>query len=130
MTQKISIFIAFLTGLGMIFIGARFLVAPGVAEAGYGLNFHEQGDFSFHYIKGIRDVFTGALLCLFVWSRQTKALGAVLAVGTIIPIVDLFIVVNKGYNGVEQAMPHIAAIAVCSVVGTILWISKTSPKAI
>jgi glucose uptake protein GlcU len=129
MTRKISITIAFLTGLGMIFIGARFLLSPEIAEAGYGIHFNAQGDYSFHYIKGIRDVFTGLLICILLLAKQTKALGITLVVGTIIPVVDMFIVLSKDYNGVAQAIPHISAIIVCAVIGTILLISKTSNQA-
>jgi hypothetical protein len=129
MTRKISITIAFLTGLGMIFIGARFLLAPEIAEAGYGIHFNAQGDYSFHYIKGIRDVFTGLLICILLLAKQTKALGITLVVGTIIPVVDMLIVLSKDYNGVAQAIPHISAIIVCAVIGTILLISKTSNQA-
>ena len=120
MTQKISITIAFLTGLGMIFIGARFLIAPETAEVGYGIHFYEQGDYSFHYIKGIRDVFSGLLICIFVLSKQTKALAITLLVGTIVPIADMLIVLSKDYNGVTQAIPHISAIIICFLFGVIL----------
>lgn len=126
MTQKIAITIAFLTGLGMMFIGTRFLLSPEIAEAGYGIHFNEHGDYSFHYIKGIRDVFTGLLICLLILTRQTKALGTLLAAGTIIPVVDLFIVLSKDYNGIAQATPHISAIIVCAITGTILLVRKTS----
>jgi glucose uptake protein GlcU len=129
MTRKISITIAFLTGLGMIFIGARFLLAPEIAEAGYGIHFNAQSDYSFHYIKGIRDVFTGLLICILLLAKQTKALAITLVVGTIIPVVDMLIVLSKDYNGVAQAIPHISAIIVCAVIGTILLISKTSNQA-
>lgn len=125
MTKRISMAIVFLTGLGLIFIGARFLLSPETAEAGYGIHFNEQGDYSFHYIKGIRDLFAGLLFCILILSKQTKALGITLLVGTIIPIIDLLIVLSKDYNGVAQAMPHISAIIVCSVIGTILLTSKT-----
>jgi len=124
MTKRISIAIAFLTGLGMIFIGARFLLSPEVAEAGYGLHFNEQGDYSFHYIKGIRDLFSGIIICLLLFSKQIKALGIALLAGTIIPIADLLIVLSKEYNGMAQTIPHISAILICSVVGTILFINK------
>lgn len=124
MTKNISIAIAFLTGLGMIFIGARFLLAPETAEAGYGIHFNEHGDYSFHYIKGIRDIFTGLILCIFVVTKQTKALGITLLTGTIIPIVDMLIVLRKDYNAIAQAMPHISAIIVCSVFGILLLTSK------
>ena len=130
MTKRISIAIAFLTGLGMIFIGTRFILAPEVAEAGYGIHFNARGDYSFHYIKGIRDVFTGLLICIFILTRQTKVLGTTLAVGTIIPVADMLIVLSKDYNGIAQAIPHIAAIIVCSVIGTILLMPKTSNEAL
>lgn len=57
MTTKISYAIAFLAGLGLIFLGTRFLLSPEIAETGYGIHFNEQGDYSFHYIKGIRIYF-------------------------------------------------------------------------
>lgn len=128
MTKNISIAIVFLTGLGLIFIGARFLLSPETAEAGYGIRFNEQGDYSFHYIKGIRDLMSGLLICIFVLSKQTKALGTTLLVGTIVPIVDMLIVLNKDYNGIAQAIPHISAIIVCSVFGIILLTTKPTEK--
>lgn len=120
MTKNIAIAIAFLTGLGLIFIGARFLIAPETAEAGYGIHFNEQGDYSFHYIKGIRDLMSGLLICIFVLSKQTKALAITLLVGTIVPIADMLIVLSKDYNGVTQAIPHISAIIICFLFGVIL----------
>lgn len=130
MTKKISIAIVFLTGLGMIFIGARFLLTPEIAEASYGIHFNEHGDYSFQYIKGIRDVFSGLLICIFVLSKQIKALAITLLVGTIIPIADMLVVLSKDYNGIAQAIPHISAIVICSVAGIILLMHKTSNKAL
>src|SRR4029079_14708571 len=95
---------------------------------GYGIHFNEQGDYSFHYIKGIRDLMSGLLMCIFVLSKQTKALGTTLLVGTIVPIVDMFIVLSKPYNGVPQAIPHISAIIACSVFGIILLVTKPTKK--
>ncbi|GAB2702076.1 DUF4267 domain-containing protein [Mucilaginibacter koreensis] len=128
MTHKISMALAFLTGLGMLFIGTRFLLAPETAEAGYGIHFNEHADYSFHYIKGIRDVFSGLLICLLVLTKQPKALGITLAAGTLIPIADMLIVLSKNYNGIVQAIPHMAAIMVCATVGAILLINKSSTR--
>lgn len=128
MTHKISMALAFLTGLGMLFIGTRFLLAPETAEAGYGIHFSEHADYSFHYIKGIRDVFSGLLICLLVLTKQPKALGITLAAGTLIPIADMLIVLSKNYNGIVQAIPHMAAIMVCATVGAILLINKSSNR--
>jgi len=130
MTTKISYVAAFIAGLGLIFIGTRFLLAPEIAEAGYGIHFNEEGDYSFHYIKGIRDIFSGLLICIFCLVNERRALGVTLLAGTIIPITDMLIVLNKSYNGVVQAMPHIIAIVICVVSGIILLTTKSPKKAL
>jgi hypothetical protein len=130
MTTKISYVIAFITGLGLIFLGARFLLSPEVAEAGYGIHFNEQGDYSFHYIKGIRDILSGLLMCTFVLMNERRALGITLLAGTMVPVTDMLIVLNKSYNGVMQARPHIMAIIICSVFGLILLAAKPAKKAL
>lgn len=128
MTEKIVVAITFLTGLGLIFIGARFLIAPEIAEAGYGIRFNEQQDYSFHYIKGIRDLFTGFLICLFLWIRQMKALGMALIIGSSIPMVDTLIVLSKDYNGIIPTVPHISAFVVCLLCGLFLLINREKLK--
>ncbi len=128
MTTKISYAIAFLTGLGMTFLGTRFLLSPEIAEAGYGIHFNEQGDYSFHYIKGIRDIFSGLLMCAFVLMNERRPLGVTLLAGTMIPFTDMLIVLSKSYNGVLQAIPHISAIIICSVFGIILLATKPQKK--
>ena len=127
-TKRIAFVIALLTGLGMIFIGARFLLSPEVAEAGYGLRFNEQGDYSFHYIKGIRDIFSGLLLCVFVLMNERRALGVTLLAGTMIPLTDMLIVLGKSYNGIQQAIQHIIAVIICFVFGIILLVAKPQKK--
>lgn len=124
MTKNIIIAIAFLTGLGLIFIGARFLIAPEAAEISYGIHFNENGDYSFHYIKGIRDLLSGLLICVFVLSKQTKALGTFLLLGTMVPVVDMLIVLSKSYNSPAQAVPHVSAIVACFSLGLILLRKK------
>ncbi|WP_052496132.1 DUF4267 domain-containing protein [Pedobacter lusitanus] len=128
MTTKVSYSIAFLTGLGLIFIGARFFLSPEVAEAGFGIHFNEQGNYSFHYIKGIRDIFSGLLICLFVLMNEKRALGVTLLAGTMVPISDMLIVLSKNYNGFVQAVPHILAIIICLISGIILLASTQTKK--
>ena len=128
MTTKISYAVAFITGLGLIFIGARFLLSPQIAEAGYGIHFNEHGDFSFHYIKGIRDIFSGSLISIFVLMNQRRALGVTLTAGTMVPLTDMAIVLSKSYNGVLQAVPHITAIIICLGTGIILLTTKPTQK--
>ena len=128
MTTRISYIIAFLLGLGMIFLGARFFISPEVATAGYGIRFNAQGDYSFHYIKGIRDVFSGLVICILVLLKERRALGVTLLAGTMIPVADMLIVLGKSYNGVLQALPHITAIIICAVFGIVLLAIKPHSK--
>jgi len=129
MTTKISYAIAFLTGLGIIFLGVRFFISPEVATAAFGIHFNANGDYSFDHIKGIRDIFSGLLVCALVLMNERRALGATLLAATIIPVNDMLIVLSKSYNGIPQAMPHIIAIIICSVVGIILLTTKQTKKA-
>ncbi|WP_431295135.1 DUF4267 domain-containing protein [Pedobacter sp. P26] len=128
MTTKISYAIAFLLGLGMVFLGSRFFWSPEAATAGYGIRFNAQGDYSFHYIKGIRDIFSGLVICAFVLLNERRALGLTLLTGTIIPLADMLIVLGKSYNSMFQALPHITAIAICTVFGIILLAAKPQSK--
>ena len=129
MTTKISYAIAFLIGLGIIFLGVRFFISPEVATAAFGIHFNANGDYSFDHIKGIRDIFSGLLVCALVLMNERRALGATLLAATIIPVNDMLIVLSKSYNGIPQAMPHIIAIIICSVIGIILLTTKQTKKA-
>lgn len=130
MTTKIPYAMAFLLGLGMIFLGARFFFSPEAATAGFGIQFKSDGNYSFQYIKGVRDVFSGLLLCSFVLMNQRKALGVTLLAGGIIPLNDMLIVLGKSYNGSAQALPHIIAAFICLVFGIILLSTKPEKKAL
>ncbi|WP_428331527.1 DUF4267 domain-containing protein [Mucilaginibacter sp.] len=124
MTTKISYSIAFLLGLGMVFLGARFFFSPEIATAAFGIRFNSNGDYSFHHIKGIRDIFSGILLCALVLMKERRSLGVMLVVATIIPVSDMLTVLSKSYTGVQQAIPHIVATIICSVVGILLLVAK------
>jgi hypothetical protein len=128
MTTKISYAIAFLLGLGMIFLGARFFFSPEVATAAFGIHFDANGDYSFHHTKGIRDIFSGVLLCALVLMKERRALGVMLFVATMIPVSDMITVLSKSYTGLQQAMPHIIATIICSVVGILLLVIQPQKK--
>lgn len=107
-----------LIGLGLTFIGARFLVAPETGERGYGLNFSENADYSFHYIKGIRDLFCGALiLSLALWKRRAE-LALTLGLGAMIPFVDFLVVLNAPNSNPAALWIHgVTAIMLVTLAG-------------
>lgn len=108
-------YLTIVSGLTLVFIGCRFLLQPEGAEAGFGLHFNENGDYSFHYIKGIRDLFTGTVITLLAALNMRKALMIVLLSGIFIPIVDMTLVLQATHGNVMTAMPHITAIVLTAL---------------
>lgn len=103
--------LSLLTGLGLVFIGLRFLLAPRAGAEGYGV-FLPPTDthYAFHYAKGIRDVFSGLLLVAFAGLGYDRPLAWVLLLGALIPSVDLTIVLAQPTAALALALPHLLAI--------------------
>jgi len=90
--------LAGLIGGGSIFIGARFLVAPRVAAAGYGAQPDlGQGSAGVYLsVKGVRDIASGLFVFTVMASGATHLLGWVILAATIIPVADAAIVLGSG----------------------------------
>lgn len=111
MRRTLSRSLSLLLGLGMLFIGLRFLLAPRAGAEGFGV-FLPPTDtqYAFHYAKGIRDVFSGLLLVLFAGLGYDRPLAWVLLLGTLIPYVDLTVVRAQPTVTLALEMPHLVAI--------------------
>lgn len=103
--------LSLLLGLGMVFIGARFLLAPRAGAEGFGV-FLPPADvnYALHYAKGIRDIFSGLLLVVFAGLGYDRPLAWVTLLGALIPGVDLLIVLAQPTASLAVAMPHLVAI--------------------
>ncbi|MGI4865137.1 MAG: DUF4267 domain-containing protein [Janthinobacterium lividum] len=112
MRRTLSRSLSLLLGLGMVFIGLRFLLAPRAGAEGFGV-FLPPTDtqYAFHYAKGIRDVFSGLLLALFAGLGYDRALAWVLLLGALIPSVDLTVVRAQPTVTLALQIPHLLAIA-------------------
>ena len=75
---------------GMIFIGLRFVLAPAVGAEGYGVRLNE--DFIYGRIKGFRDLTLGLALIPFLWKREKRTCGILVAIYCIMPVTDAWIV--------------------------------------
>jgi hypothetical protein len=102
--------LSLLLGLGMVFIGIRFLLAPRLGAEGFGVFLPADSNYAFHYAKGIRDLFSGLLLVVFASLGDDRALRWVLLLGALIPCVDMTIVLAQPTAALALAMPHIIAI--------------------
>ncbi|MDH6194111.1 hypothetical protein M2272_000732 [Mycobacterium frederiksbergense] len=90
-----------LTGLiaaGIIFIGARFLVAPRVAAAGYGVlpDLDQSSVRAYLSVKGVRDIASGVFVIILMVAGATHLVGWVMLAATIIPLADATIVLRNG----------------------------------
>jgi hypothetical protein len=85
-----------LVGVGIIVIGARFLLAPRAAAAGYGLPAAPEPGSAGPYpaIKGVRDITSGLFVVILIAARQPRLLGWLMLAATLIPIADSVIVIR------------------------------------
>lgn len=96
---KIGYGLSGLGGAGIMVIGARFLVAPYAAAAGYGVASEQSGPSSDPYLaaKGVRDIASGVVALLLLAAGKPHPLGRYLAAASIIPMGDAIIVLrHKG----------------------------------
>jgi hypothetical protein len=112
-----AFYLSLITGLLLVFIGCRFLISPAVSETDFGIHV-TTGDYSFHYIKGIRDLFAGAIICVLLFAKEYRALGFVLLFGGMIPVVDFMVVYTHPDHETARLYPHLIAIILSIVLGS------------
>ncbi len=114
-----------LIGVGIMLIGARFLLAPHAATAGYGMtaeplapNIPAGSPDPWLYAKGVRDIASGIFILLAY--RAPHVLGAFMAAASIIPVGDAVIVLSGGGTRVAAFGIHGAMAAVAMAVSAVL----------
>ena len=90
-------------GVGIILIGARFLLAPRMAAAGFGVAAEPPGTqaqaaspYAWLYAKGVRDIASGIFIWVLLANRAPHLLGAFMAAASIVPVGDAMIVLRSG----------------------------------
>ncbi|OQP66287.1 hypothetical protein A3860_12345 [Niastella vici] len=115
--KNFAFWTSILTGALLLFIGGRFFAIPEPATTAYGIHVPTNGDFSFQYIKGIRDIFTGAILLVLLFAKEFRALGIALLVGCMIPMVDFSIVLTHPGSETARLYPHLSAVLISLPLG-------------
>jgi hypothetical protein len=125
MTTTIGYTLAGLIGAAIIFIGARFIVAPRVAAAGYGVqpDLDQPNTRAYLSVKGIRDIASGLFLFILMAAGATHLLGWVVLAATIIPLADAAIVLSNGGPKSIAWGVHGATAVVMLVTAALLLIS-------
>ena len=119
--------LTFITGALLVFIGARFLLSPAVAEQAFGIQ-TVTNDFSFHYIKGIRDLAVGIAILAMLLTHTQRGLGILLLTASIVPVADFLIALNAPGHLTSHLYPHLTAVVLGLVLGC--YYLFTAPKSV
>lgn len=120
--KDIAVGLSALIGLGIIVIGVRFLLAPRVAAAGYGVAVAEEIGAAGAYLsaKGVRDIVSGLVVFLLIAIAGYRVLGGWMLVMTLIPIGDAVVVLRSGGSKAIAYGVHLATAVVMAVTGILL----------
>ncbi len=124
MTLTIGYTLAGLIAAGIIFIGARFLVAPRVAAAGYGVvpDLDQPTARAYLTVKGVRDIASGLFVVILIAAGAAHLLGWVILAATIIPLADAAIVLGSGGGKAIAWGVHGVTAAVMLITAALLLI--------
>ena len=124
-TTTIAYTLAGLIGAGIIFIGARFLVAPRVAAAGYGVqpDLGPRSVGAYLSVKGVRDIASGLIVLALMAAGATHPLFWVILAATIIPLGDAIIVLGNGGSKSTAYGVHGLTAVVMLITSALLLVS-------
>lgn len=97
--NSVSYWLTFLVAAGIVFIGIRFLVAPYIAAEGYGIPVSRDSFSGIGYAKGIRDVYSGIILLVFLALRKARVTAILFSIATLIPASDFCIIISENGLG-------------------------------
>lgn len=124
--QRAAQIVAGVIGVGIILIGARFLLDPAASAAGFGVPAPAADD-PFLAVKGVRDIGSGLILLTVLALRRPRVVGWVTLAASFMPIGDALIVL--AYGGPAYAAYGIhGATAVVAIAAAIVLISAPAGR--
>jgi Domain of unknown function (DUF4267) len=107
-----------LVGLGISFIGARFLLAPAKAAAAYGVSVGATDPYL--SVKGVRDIASGLITFVLIANGDPDVLADFLLAAAVIPVGDAAIVLKRGGKKATAFGVHGATAATMAVTAAFL----------
>lgn len=105
--RSVSFWMVLPIALGIIFVGAAFIISPSFNAAGYGIHLTNSDDLPYGRIKGIRDIFSGIVLLLPLFFKMRKAAAWVFTAAIIIPATDCLIILGtNGPSDIQHLLLH------------------------
>jgi hypothetical protein len=124
MATNIGFFLSAVIAVGIIFIGGRFLAAPSLAAAAYGVPASsEPHSRAYLSAKGIRDIASGLFAAIPIAYGSTRRLGWFMLVATLIPVGDAAIVLHQGGTRAAAFGIHGSTAAVMLIISALLLFS-------
>ena len=122
MNNAIPLTLAALIAVGIIVIGAFYLLAPERISGSFGLKppASDADTRAWLRLKGIRDVAAGLVVLAVMLTVGSRVAGIVLLVETVIPFGDMFIILGSGGSRLRAFSIHGVTCAVMLVVGVLL----------
>jgi hypothetical protein len=80
--------------VAIIGIGINFILNPVGASTAYGIPIHDPAAFPFMWVKGIRDIFSGLVVLLFLWRGDRRTTAILFALAIVIPIGDGLVILS------------------------------------
>jgi hypothetical protein len=113
--------LAVLLSLLITFIGARFLLVPRAAAAGYGVPAKTDGDAAYLSVKGLRDVGYGILGLALLAFADAHAVGWFMLVAALNPLGDTAVVLRHGGSRAVAFGVHFATAVVVLISAVLMF---------
>ena len=114
--------LAVLIAAGIIFVGARYLLAPEASAKTFGLPAWPSGtEASWLNLKGVRDIVSGLVVLALLLTGQPHVLAVLILVEAVIPIGDALVILRyRGAKALAYGM-HGATAALMVVIAGLLF---------
>jgi hypothetical protein len=126
--RSASYWLTALAAVGIIILGIRFMLAPNAGAEGFGIPLAPAKEaIAYGWIKGIRDIFAGIVVLIFLISRQPRATAFAFGAAIIIPVSDcLTVLAVNGAQDVTHLLIH--GVTALYMIITTIFLFKAKPK--
>ncbi|MGW4498135.1 DUF4267 domain-containing protein [Micromonospora sp. NPDC004336] len=121
MLSPIAYGLAVVLSLFVVFIGARFLLAPQASAAGYGVPAAPNGDPAYLTIKGLRDLSYGLLGLALIAFTTADAVAWFMLIVALNPLGDTVVVLRHGGTKAVAFGIHFATAVVVVLDAVLLF---------
>lgn len=122
MLTPVAYGLAILINLLLVWVGARFLLTPEAAAAGYGVPAKPDGDRAYLTIKGVRDGTFGLVGLALLAFAGAHAEAWLMLVAAIAPLADCLIVLRNGGKKAIAFGIHFATAVVMLITAALLFV--------